>query len=123
VRIAYSQQFDRGRRTLLDLLDIQNEIFNNQTGLATEEATVRFGIFRTLASMGRLLDTLGIAAPGEATRPPTRSVFSNILTEGIPRKDDVIWSVPAMGPRGEQEAPSPPAAATEPPPAAQPPKQ
>lgn len=70
VRVAYSQQFDRGRRTLLDLLDIQNEIFNNQTGIAIEEATVRFGIFRTLASMGRLLEILQIAPPGEATRPP-----------------------------------------------------
>lgn len=123
VRVAYSQQFDRGRRTLLDLLDIQNEIFNNQTGLATEEATVRFGIFRTLASMGRLLEVLGIAPPGEAVRPPTRSVFSNILTEGIPRKDDVLWSVPAQGPRGEYEPSSPPPAATQepPPPAPAPP--
>jgi outer membrane protein, adhesin transport system len=64
VRVAYSQQFDRGRRTLLDLLDIQNEIFNNQTGIAIEEATVRFGIFHTLASMGRLLENLQIAPPG-----------------------------------------------------------
>jgi hypothetical protein len=115
VRVAYSQQFDRGRRTLLDLLDIQNEIFNNQTGLATEEATVRFGIFRTLASMGRLLDTLGIAAPGEATTPPPRSLFHSARDDLTPRRTDLIWSVPAEGPRGDQAVPPTPAATTEPP--------
>ncbi len=115
VRVAYSQQFDRGRRTLLDLLDIQNEIFNNQTGIVTEEATVRFGIFRTLASMGRLLDTLGIAPPGEATRPAPRSVFHTVQDDVMPRRDDFIhtWRTPALGPRGDQ--PAPPPAASEPP--------
>lgn len=121
VRVAYSQQFDRGRRTLLDLLDIQNEIFNNQTGLATEEATVRFGIFRTLASMGRLLEVLGIAAPGEATRPPPASLFHSAIDDITPRRDDFMrtwpWPsrTPAEGPRGEQPAPPPPPAAAPPP--------
>jgi adhesin transport system outer membrane protein len=115
VRIAYSQQFDRGRRTLLDLLDIQNEIFNNQSGIATEEATVRFGIYRTLASMGRLLQVLGIAPPLEATKPPPRSLFSSIGSDLTPRRSDLPWSVPA---EREPAPPAPPAAA---PPAAAPP--
>jgi hypothetical protein len=115
VRVAYSQQFDRGRRTLLDLLDIQNEIFNNQTGIATEEATVRFGIFRTLASMGRLLEVLQIAPPGEATRPAPRSLFNTVGDDLTPRREDMLFSVPAEGPRGDQPAP--------PPPPAQPPRQ
>jgi adhesin transport system outer membrane protein len=123
VRVAYSQQFDRGRRTLLDLLDIQNEIFNNQTGIATEEATIRFGIYRTLTSMGRLLETFGIAPPGEATRPPPRSVFHSVQDDLTPRRDDFIhtWRTPALGPRGGQPAPAAPtAAATEPSPPAPP---
>jgi adhesin transport system outer membrane protein len=122
VRVAYSQQFDRGRRTLLDLLDIQNEIFNNQTGIVTEEATVRFGIYRTLTSMGRLLETFGISAPGEATRPPPRSVFHSVQDDLTPRRDDFIhtWRTPALGPRGGQPAPAAPAAATEPSPPAPP---
>ncbi len=119
VRVAYSQQFDRGRRTLLDLLDIQNEIFNNQTALATEEATVRFGIYRTLASMGRLLEVLGITPPPEATRPPPRNLFESFNEDITPRREDLIWSVPAEGPRGDQPAPPPPQAA--PPPAPPPP--
>ena len=111
VRVAYSQQFDRGRRTLLDLLDIQNEIFNNQTGIATEEATVRFGIFRTLASMGRLLQVLGIAPPSEATRAAPRSLLNTIGDDITPRREDLIWSVPADSPRdpGMPPAAAPPA--------------
>jgi hypothetical protein len=76
---------------------------------------VRFGIFRTLASMGRLLDTLGIAPPGEATRPAPRSVFHTVQDDVMPRRDDFIhtWRTPALGPRGDQ--PAPPPAASEPP--------
>jgi hypothetical protein len=105
------------------LLDIQNEIFNNQTGIATEEATVRFGIFRTLASMGRLLEILQIAPPGEATRPPPRSLFNTVGDDLTPRRQDMLFSVPAEGPRGDQPEPPPTAAPPPPPPGpAQPPK-
>lgn len=107
VRVAYSEQFDRGRRTLLDLLDIQNEIFTTQAGLATEEATVRFGIFRTLASMGRLLQVLGIAAPTEATRPPPRSLLHSARDDLTPRREDLPWSVPALAPTAPQPARTP----------------
>ena len=107
MRIAYSQQFDRGRRTLLDLLDMQKEIFNNQTGIATEEATVRFGIFRTLASMGRLLEILQIAPPGEATRPPPRSLFNTVGDDLTPQRQDMLFSVPVEGSRGDRPKPPP----------------
>ena len=33
---AYSQQFELGQRTLIDLLDVQNELFVNETTLTTE---------------------------------------------------------------------------------------
>jgi len=125
VRIAYSQQFDRGRRTLLDLLDIQNEIVNNQIDLATEEATIRFGIYRTLASIGRLLQVLAIAPPDEATRPPPRSLFHSLGDDIVPRREDLIWSTPADGPRRHGEPVTPPASpasdAAPPPPAGAPP--
>jgi outer membrane protein, adhesin transport system len=124
VRIAYSQQFDRGRRTLLDLLDIQNEIVTNQIDLATEEATIRFGIYRTLASMGRLLQVLAISPPDEATRPPPSSLFHSLRDDLTPRREDLPWSTPADGARRHGEPPAAPAApATDapPPPAGAPP--
>jgi len=70
VRDAYSKQFDLGRRTLLDLLDIQSELFTTRTQLVTEDSTVKFGVYRTLATMGVLLKTMGVPLPREATRPP-----------------------------------------------------
>lgn len=65
---AYQDQFRLGQRTLLDLLDIQNELFVTRTALATEDSTVKFGVYRTLASMGLLLDTVGASAPDEAAQ-------------------------------------------------------
>ena len=66
---AYTKQFNLGQRTLLDLLDIQNELFVTRTTLVTESHTVNFGVYRTLASMGQLLKTVGVSLPAEAIRP------------------------------------------------------
>lgn len=78
VRVAYSRQFDRGRRTLLDLLDIQNEIFTSETALITEEFTIKFGVYRVLATMGILVQKMGLKLPVEATRAPARTFFKDI---------------------------------------------
>ncbi|MEQ8699555.1 MAG: TolC family outer membrane protein [Bauldia litoralis] len=84
VRIAYARQFDRGQRTLLDLVDIQNEIFNNETTLMTEKYTIIFGVYRTLATMGRLLDIMQIELPYEAKRKPHKGLFRSMKDE-IPK--------------------------------------
>ncbi len=75
VRDAYFQQFELGQRTLLDLLDIDNELFNSQTALVTENFTVAFGVYRVLGTMGMMLRTMGIELPKEAKTPPRASVF------------------------------------------------
>lgn len=90
VRIAYARQFDRGQRTLFDLLDIQSEIFNNETTLTTEKYTIIFGVYRSLAAMGRLLDVMDIRLPIEARRKPARNLFQGLKNDlpriGIRRK-------------------------------------
>lgn len=60
VATAYKQQFDIGQRTLLDVLDIENELF--QAGRAWVNAHYDLEIARakTLASMGGLVKTLGL---------------------------------------------------------------
>ena len=75
VRLAYSRQFDRGQRTLLDLVDIQNEIFNNETAVTTEAFTIKFGTYRTLATMGKLLQVMSIRLPIEGVRRPKKGLF------------------------------------------------
>jgi adhesin transport system outer membrane protein len=65
-RDTYAQQFDLGQRSLLDLLDAENELFNARSDVATAEYTEMFAVYRVLAVTGSLLTTLDIDAPKEA---------------------------------------------------------
>lgn len=61
---AQRRQFSIGKRTLLDILDTQNEVFVAETSLKTEIYTARFNTYKVLASMGKLVSALHIALPG-----------------------------------------------------------
>jgi adhesin transport system outer membrane protein len=65
-RNTYAQQFNLGQRSLLDLLDAENELFNARSDLTTAEYTEMFAVYRVLAVIGRLLVTLDVDAPKEA---------------------------------------------------------
>ncbi len=67
---SYREQFELGQRTLIDLLDVQNEIFVNETSLVTEQFVSNFNVFRVLGAMGRLVPALGIDYNAEANRRP-----------------------------------------------------
>ncbi len=60
VRGAYQQQFDIGQRTLLDVLDSENEYFEASRAYANARYDLALAHARTLASMGSLLPALGI---------------------------------------------------------------
>ncbi len=62
---AYKDQFSLDRRTLLDVLDAQNELFVSRTNTINSEFLEMFSVFRLLALKGQLLPTLGIAYPRE----------------------------------------------------------
>ncbi|MBI2380202.1 MAG: TolC family outer membrane protein [Gammaproteobacteria bacterium] len=71
VRDAYRQQFDLGQRTLLDLLDTENELFDSRRAQANAGYDLELARARVLAPLGRLLPTLGLNglaknAPAEA---------------------------------------------------------
>ncbi|MFV0277195.1 MAG: TolC family outer membrane protein [Parahaliea sp.] len=57
-RRAYQDQFDLGQRTLLDLLDSQNEYFDTQRAYANARINLIAAQARTLGSMGLLLSAL-----------------------------------------------------------------
>ncbi len=63
---AYKDQFDLNRRTLLDVLDSQNELFVSQSNMVNAEFVEMFAVYRLLALKGELLPTLGVAYPREA---------------------------------------------------------
>ncbi|ATJ83869.1 TolC family outer membrane protein [Halomonas beimenensis] len=62
VRGAYQQQFDIGQRTLLDVLDSENEYFEASRAYVNAQYDVAIADARTLAAMGRLMPALGLAS-------------------------------------------------------------
>ena len=63
---SYKQQFDIGQRSLLDVLDTEDELFRARAALVTGEFDALFGAYRLLASAGLLLDSLQVTVPAEA---------------------------------------------------------
>ena len=64
-REAYRQQFDIGQRTLLDLLDTQNEYFQASRAYIDARYNKIIAEARTLASMGKLNGTVGVERPDQ----------------------------------------------------------
>lgn len=58
---SYRLQFSIGQRTLLDVLNAENELFSAKSSQYTGTHAVTIGELRVLAAMGRLLDALGVA--------------------------------------------------------------
>ena len=57
---AYRSQFELGRRTLIDLLNAENELFQAKSGLSNGEYAVLQSEHRVLASTGELVGVLGV---------------------------------------------------------------
>jgi adhesin transport system outer membrane protein len=57
-RQAYQQQFDIGQRSLLDLLDTENELYQARRALSNAEYDLQLSSIRTLAASGTLLGAL-----------------------------------------------------------------
>ncbi len=60
VLVVYNEQLGLGKRTLLDLLDVQNELLRARVGLLTGQYAVLFARYRVLASGGGLMQGLGL---------------------------------------------------------------
>ena len=62
-RLAYERQFQVGQRTLLDVLDAENELFTSRGQLISADINQMRASYRMLANVGELLKTLNISAP------------------------------------------------------------
>lgn len=62
---AYKDQFNLDRRTLLDVLDSQNEWFVSRSNAINNEYLEMFAVYRLAALEGKLLPSLQIAYPKE----------------------------------------------------------
>ena len=83
----YTEQFEIGQRSLLDVLDSQNSRVSAQVGVASGEAAVQFANYRILASINKLLRALGVKPPA-AVKAYAREQFNVPVTlpaEEMPR--------------------------------------
>ncbi len=99
VRDAYARQFELGQRTLLDLLDSENELFVNKSRLETVQQARTFAAFRVLATGGTLLSSLQVplrdeADPAKAVGTPTRTAAA-VLDNEIDRAKATAGKAPA----------------------------
>ncbi len=72
-RDAYRKQFDIGQRTLLDLLDSENELFQAKRAYTNAEHDLAVAYMRTHAGLGKLLATLGVSRAGDPPPPDPES--------------------------------------------------
>jgi outer membrane protein, adhesin transport system len=62
-RDAYRQQFDTGQRSLLDLLNSENELYAAKRSYVLAEEDLATAVVRTYAGMGTLVASLGLRKP------------------------------------------------------------
>jgi len=62
---AYKDQFNLDRRTLLDVLDSQNELFVSKSNAVNSEFLEMLAVYRLLALKGDLLPSMGVEYPRE----------------------------------------------------------
>lgn len=86
-REAYRQQFDIGQRSLLDLLDTENELFEARRALVNAEYDLQLAKARVLTANGTLLQALELR-PLQTEAPP--------LPAGADDEDDALTCSLAM---------------------------
>ncbi|XZG71210.1 TolC family outer membrane protein [Chitinibacteraceae bacterium HSL-7] len=79
-RDAYAQQFEIGQRTLLDVLDTENELFDAALSLTSARYDREIAVARVLANTHQLLSTLKLA-PLEAQIDPNEFGGSDVSDE------------------------------------------
>ena len=65
--IAYEKQYLIGKRTLLDLLNTENELFESRKGYVEAKYSEQYAKYRVLTSTGNLLNALRVNLPTEWT--------------------------------------------------------
>ena len=64
--VAYRKQFNLGQRSLLDVLDQENEVFEARINYVNGQNEVAFSTYRILAGVGKLMWSLDVPLPEEA---------------------------------------------------------
>jgi adhesin transport system outer membrane protein len=90
-RDAYRDQFNVGQRTLLDLLDTENELLSARRSNVNAETDLTLAYLRTHAGMGTLLEHLGLQRLDAAT-PDSRDLADVDVSQLCPNDTIVLES-------------------------------
>ncbi|WGV99126.1 TolC family outer membrane protein [Vibrio sp. YMD68] len=63
--ISYEKQYQLGKRTLLDLLNTENELFEARKGYLDAKYDEQYAKYRVMNATGNLLSALRVSTPGE----------------------------------------------------------
>lgn len=102
-REAYRKQFDIGQRTLLDLLDTENEYFQSKRSLANAQYDLQLAYARAYAGQGELLRRIGAGRGNlpEYTRAEYMDAENNCQAEApiqiIVDKDALLADAKPLG--------------------------
>lgn len=131
-RDAYRKQFDIGQRTLLDLLDTENEYFQSKRAYVSAEHELEIARLRTQAGMGNLLKALDLTRIAKEDLPDMAQWSPNSdSADNCPPESPAIYTLDteALGARAaeilresmpEPQAPAPQLVVPTPPAAALP---
>jgi adhesin transport system outer membrane protein len=91
-RDAYRDQFNVGQRTLLDLLDTENELLAARRANINADTDLSLAYLRTYAGMGTLLEQLGLQRLDAAT--PDNSELADVDPSQLCPNDPVALGLP-----------------------------
>lgn len=94
--LSYREQFNVGRRSLLDVLDAQNTRFNVQQQVETARLARLYAQYRLLAATNRLVEALGVALPTAAYMRERERYRVAPLAAG--ELNENAFPLPRMGP-------------------------
>jgi adhesin transport system outer membrane protein len=91
--VAYNKEYELGQRTLIDLLNSQNQYFNANVSLVSARGVAVFADYQLLAAMGQMLNYLKTGKPPEADPLENRPL--TLIGFKLP---PVTFSAPEPGP-------------------------
>jgi adhesin transport system outer membrane protein len=89
---AYSKEYDLGQRSLIDLLNAENQLFNAQVSIESAKGVAIFADYQLLAAMGKLLPYVKAPHPVDA-EPLVPSSFGL-----LPSFPPILLTLPQPGP-------------------------
>ncbi|MDZ4251557.1 MAG: TolC family outer membrane protein [Sulfuritalea sp.] len=92
-RDAYKAQFNIGQRSLLDLLDTENELLNARRTAVNADMDLALAYLRTQAGIGRLLEFLGLKRIDEQDRPDPKELATIVESEICPPEAPASYMV------------------------------